>query len=120
MGSGDFLYEASGPVGTWGWQDDGVYAVAINNGDVVDLQGDTVGAGEIGTFYVGLVAPDLADLVPVMSGSRIRFWRRCSRPTLYARATDTVTHSNPITDPPHHPTMRGLSFGGEHGVHRSL
>jgi hypothetical protein len=44
----------SGPAGTWGEQDDGVYSVMIAADTVRDTQGEAVPAGPLGTFNVAV------------------------------------------------------------------
>ncbi|HZZ42828.1 MAG TPA: ELWxxDGT repeat protein [Tepidisphaeraceae bacterium] len=63
------IYEVDSPLGTWSWQDNGVYSVIAQPGAITDLQGLNLPAGSIGTFSVALGMPIAPDLSAQLTGS---------------------------------------------------
>lgn len=57
------VYEATGPVGNWDWEDNGNYSVSVATHEVIDLQGDSLAEGPIGGFTVYIPPPVAPDLV---------------------------------------------------------
>ena len=50
-------YRITAPGGTWGVEDDGAYAIAVQNGQVFDTSGNAVAAGTIATINVHVPLP---------------------------------------------------------------
>jgi hypothetical protein len=50
-------YSITPPGGTWSLADNGVYAIVMQANQVMDLDGNSVAAGNIGAFQVSLTAP---------------------------------------------------------------
>lgn len=106
-------YEATGPIGDWSWQDDGIYTVSVNDHEIVDFQGDFLAAGPIGSFNIDLAAPAAPDLVASYTESlklltkkgkkstaSVKIYNRGSRNLPESKVTTTLyLSSDPVWDP---------------------